>query len=262
VNLGVVNKMIQDENSLREREAALRLPDVFDAVRISGIELAEEQRDFAHKTAISFERIRAGLGGFGDRLKGLDTGMQSVVVGLFDAVTNFAQGLAQRLGASGPNAGLGGGIGALLGGAFAGAQFGAAFGPLGAAAGGIAGSLFGGLFDRATDNTTTAMNTLATTTERVNEALSNLPQGFKIARDRFLATTGVNVGGPINPPSGGTGGTLIPGASSGNVVVNGDLHVNGVNVTGSQSLVRAILEGAQTNIRRGGQGLLLATAKA
>jgi hypothetical protein len=254
------NMISSSADDLALREELLQLPDGFNAARQAAIELAEEQRFTAQQSALAYEKIKGGLEGFGLRLGNLSTGMQGVVVNLFNAATSLAQSIASRLGGSGPTAGLLGGIGGIAGGALLGAKFGTAFGPLGTALGGIAGSLIGGLFDRhkkTVDDSASALDKLARTTERVNEALSNLPQGFKIARDRYLATIGVPAGS-----GDGTGGSSTGGDDSGRIVVNGDLHVNGVNVSSSSSLIRAITDAAKSNQNRGGAAFLIAAQRA
>jgi hypothetical protein len=252
------NMVSSSADDLALREQLLQLPDGFNAARQAAIELAEEQRSTAQQSALAYEKIKGGLEGFGLHLGNLSTGMQGVVVGLFNAATSLAQNIATRLGGSGPTASLLGGLGGIAGGALLGAKFGTAFGPLGTALGGIAGSLIGGLFDRhkkTVDESSSALDKLARTTERVNEALSNLPQGFKIARDRYLATIGVPVGS-----GGGDGST--GGGNDGRIVVNGDLHVNGVNVSSSGSLIRAITDAAKSNANRGGAAFLIAAQRA
>jgi hypothetical protein len=182
--------LVDEENSLRTREAAIRLPDVFDAVRVASLQMAEGMRAAQHDLAVQFQSIRMGLDRVGLHLGNMGTTMQATVVTIYSAAIQFAQSLAQKLGGKGPTAGFLGGLGGLLGGTLAGAKFGTVFGPLGTALGGIAGAFIGGLFDHsknAVENSTSAFDALARTTERVNEALSNLPQGFKIARARYLS---------------------------------------------------------------------------
>lgn len=245
-------------NDLALRQALLDLPDSFDAAKTAAVQYGEEQRAATEQISLSFEKIKMGLGAFGSHLDGLSQGMQSVVVNMFDAVTNFAQQLAQQLGGRGRSAGLFGGLGSALGGAFAGAKLGIAFGPLGAAVGGIAGSLFGSLFDNATSNTTSALNTLGNTAQKVNEALTNLPQGFKIAYDRFLAETPQSSSGATGPsgPSG-PGGLGPIGSPTGNIYI-GTLHVLAADPA---SMVRQLQTAARASLSRGGPGLSLSVAR-
>ena len=257
------NMVSSGADDLALREELLQLPDGFDAARQAAIELAEEQRSTAHESELAYQKIRVGLEGFGLKLGNLSTGMQTVVVSLFNSAVQLGQGLVNHIASGGKNAQIGSALFGLAGGALTGAKFGTAFGPVGSIVGGIAGGLLGGLFDRhknAADESADSLDRLARTTERVNEALSNLPQGFKIARDRFLATTpkeGGSGGSPVNPG----GGTPIDSGSS-SIVIQGDLHVNGVNVSSASTLMRAITDAAKSNMNRGGSAFRIAASRA
>jgi transposase-like protein len=199
-------------------------------------------------------------------------GFAQVSVAIGDTL---ATNLSTLMGGKGIGAQIGGGIGGAFGGAaaasafqFAGTGILAAAGNavvpvigglIGTALGGLVGGLFGG-HKKKVDESARSLDTLAKTTQRVNEALSNLPQGFKIARARYMAATPYdpNNPGPVvpgTPPGTGPEGTGRGGAS-GNIIVQGNLVLNGV------ADVRGIVEKAQRSLNRGGGGFTLAASRA
>lgn len=167
-----------------------------------------------------------------------------------DSIASQAQFIAQSLTTvlGVRNANMGGAIGSVLGGSIGGSLAGnlvgnvagkVVAGTAGAALGGIVGSvvpvvgtvigsiaggaignaiggLFGGGHKKAVDNSTSALNSLATAAAKVSEALSNVPEGFKVAYYRYEASAATRV-----PVYGG-------GDPSSGVVITGDLHFYGV----------------------------------
>ena len=186
-------------NDLNLRQTLLELPDGFNAAKLAAVQYAESQRQDQEQTALAFETIKLKLGPFGQALDGLSSGMQRVVVSLYDSAISFAQSLASTIGGSGKGAATGRGIGGLVGG-IVGSIIPGVGTVVGAAVGGFigtaAGGLIGGAFDHAkksVDNTSTAMDALAKTVDKVNQSISNIPQYFKVEYYRYLAA-------PVVPP--------------------------------------------------------------
>jgi len=193
-------------------------------------------------------------------------GFRQVSVAIGDTL---ATNLSMLLGGRGMGAQIGGSIGGAFGsgvGASIGGSIGGIFGNsvvpvVGGIVGTMIGGAIGGLFGHHTksvDNSTRALDTLATTTERVNEALSNLPQGFKIAYARYLAATPVTPttgGNPTGPgkgdgDGGGTGGGKGGGSTKSITIKDGTFHIYGVQDI--DSLHRALGQASQAQNARGG----------
>jgi hypothetical protein len=153
------------------------------------------------------------ISGLSDVQKAMQAGFQQVSVAIGDTL---AQNLSALIGGRGIGSQVGGSLGGAFGGGAAAAWIGskAIGGALGGAMGSVVpvvgtlvgsviGSAIGGLFGghkKAADNASASLNTLATTAEKVSAALSNVPQGFKIAYDNYLATKGA----PTPRPAGGS----------------------------------------------------------
>ncbi len=232
-----------------------RLPDA-QAAELPGLTAANEAAMRYAKTqeyvteiiAYDYQALRSQLDQFGIHLSNVGERMQGVIVTIGNAAINFANQLVANLGGSGKGASGGRGLGGLIG-----AAVGFVGGPVGSAIGGFlgtaAGGLIGGLFDHAKKSTDTAANSmdaLAKTVERVNASISNMPQWFKIAPYRFLATAPVSpppppMSLPLPPPGApsGTptdGGTELPGQASGS-----RFTIHNLSIQSSASNVRQLL---------------------
>jgi hypothetical protein len=214
---------------------------------------------------------------------------QRMVAELSQLPAQFANTLGQYLGPvlARMGGGTGGAIGAALGGGVGGA-IGRALVPegmkgiggaiigslipgvgtiLGSLAGnflgGAIGKLFGGGGQSAAEKAAEQLQRLAQAAQKVQEAISGLPEGIKIAAYRFDATT-VDAGpgdksGAGGPMAGGSQSGPLTGDASGRTYyfAPGSVVVNGI--TDAASLFRSISDYAESQIGRSGtSGLQLA----
>lgn len=159
----------------------------------------------------------------------------------------------------GLGAAFGGGVGTKLGAGVASVLGSAALPVVGTLLGGLLGGAIGSLFGGAKKKVSQyelAMDQLAKTTERVNEAISNLPTGIKVAYQRFLAAIPLSTN-PTQPPGTPTMPVPIGGPRglrpTGGAVVyqfNGPVTLNGVS--DPQTFERKMGAQAQRSLARGG----------
>ncbi len=190
---------------------------------------------------------------------------------LFLASRGVGQGAGGQIG-GGIGSAFGGGAGRYLGGQAAaevGGVIGAGLGSIipvaGSLVGGIVGSAIGGLFShhkKSVDDSAKALNALTIAAANVTETLSNLPTGFKIAYDRYLAETPTQQGDSASGGGAGPspGGGPIPGGPSSNVF---NFHAPITVVANDpKSFMKQMQDTARANTNRGGPGLLLAGTRA
>lgn len=199
------------------------------------------------------DRVREAIErGFAELPSALGAVLGSLLGGLFGGNNRGAQ-IGGALGSA-----VGGGIGASLGGGV-GSVIGSAILPvagtlLGGVIGGAIGSLFGGA-KKKVDHYQIAMDRLASTTERVNEAFTNLPTGIKVALQRYRAALPPSQNLPQPPGTPPIGGPLPPGGPIRPVVFTiGTLILN--DVKNVRDTLAQLGVDAQRSAARGGIGPL------
>jgi hypothetical protein len=211
-------------NDLDLRQALLGLPDGFNAAKLAAVQYGESQRQVQEDLALQFETIKIKLGPFGSALDGLSTGMQNVVVTLYNSAIGFANSIAATIGGSGKGAGTGRGIGGLIGGVA-----GSFLGPVGTAVGTFLGTAVGGVIGSTFDHNTTAVNANTLAVNALTQSLTNAPPFFKIGYYDFIASppTAGSPLGPVNPPASVPfRGNPAIGGSRPDQVPSGDVHFN------------------------------------
>jgi hypothetical protein len=128
----------------------------------------------------------------------------------------------------------------------------------GAAIGGAIGKLFG-RSNTAADGAAAALQRMADAARKVQEAITGLPQGIKIAAYQFEASNSASAAGAGDSGRTATGKSSSSSAGGRTMVFSGPMHFHGVQNV--QELYRQLVAEGENQDRRGGSfGFQLATA--